>query len=217
MTAPLRVLIVDDHPIFRSGLRAQLELDGSIDLVGEAATGAEALALATQLTPDVVLMDLQLPDQNGIEVTRAIVAASSDIGVLVLTMSQDDESVFAAMRAGARGYLLKGSSGPDIRRAIEAVGNGEAIFGAAIGSRIGDFLAAPPRPAEAFPELTDREREVLDLLAAGWSNQRMAKHFVLSAKTIRNHVSNIFTKLDVPDRRTAIDRAREAGLGREPA
>jgi DNA-binding NarL/FixJ family response regulator len=214
MTEPLRVLVVDDHPVFRTGIRAQLALSATIDLIHEAATGEDAVLSAAQLHPDVVLMDLHLPGLNGIDATRRIVERDPDVGVLVLTMFEDDETVFAAMRAGARGYLLKGAGGPEIVRAIEAVGNGEAIFGPAIGRRIADFLNAPARPRNAFPDLTEREREVLELLARGWLNHRIAKHLVLSDKTIRNHVSNIFAKLRVEDRATAIDHARGAGFGR---
>jgi DNA-binding NarL/FixJ family response regulator len=214
MTSPLRVLVVDDHPVFRAGIRAQLELAATVELVHEAETGRGAVLAAASLHPDVILMDLHLPDLNGIDATREIVEADPGVGVLVLTMFEDDEAVFAAMRAGARGYLLKGAGGPEIVRAIEAVGNGEAIFGPEIGRRIVDFLNAPPRRRNPFPDLTEREREVLDLLARGWHNQRIAKQLVLSDKTIRNHVSNIFAKLRVDDRATAIDHARDAGFGR---
>jgi DNA-binding NarL/FixJ family response regulator len=209
----LRVLVADDHPLFRAGLTMALELGGSVELVGEARTGAEAVAAASELQPDVVVMDLHMPDLNGIEATRRIVAERPQTGILVLTMFEDDESVFSAMRAGARGYLLKGAGPEEISRAIEAVGRGEAIFGSAIARRIIEFMTAPRQP-EPFPELTDREAEVLELIAQGWSNGRIAEHFTLSTKTVRNHVSNIFTKLRVPDRPQAILRAREAGLGR---
>jgi DNA-binding NarL/FixJ family response regulator len=208
----VRVLIADDHPLFRAGLRTVLELADSITVVGEAADGAEAVAAAAELAPDVVVMDLHMPGLNGIEATRQILAARSDIGVLVLTMFEDDESVFAAMRAGALGYLLKGAGPEEIERAIAAVARGEAIFGPSVARRVIEFLTAP-RPPVPFPELTDREREVLDLIAQGWANPRIAAHFVLSEKTVRNHVSNILTKLQVADRSAAIVRAREAGFG----
>jgi DNA-binding NarL/FixJ family response regulator len=208
----VRVLVADDHPVFRSGLLTALALSPSVEVVGEAATGAEAVEAAARLDPDVVVMDLHMPDLNGIDATRQIVAARPHIGVLVLTMFEDDESVFAAMRAGARGYLLKGAGPEEIGRAIEAVGQGEAIFGASIARQVIAFISAP-QPREPFPELTARERELLELIAQGWSNARIAQHFVLSTKTVRNHVSNILTKLSLPDRSQAIVRAREAGLG----
>jgi DNA-binding NarL/FixJ family response regulator len=208
----MRVLVADDHPVFRSGLLTALALSPSVEVVGEAATGAEAVEAAARLDPDVVVMDLHMPDLNGIEATRKIVAARPQVGVLVLTMFEDDESVFAAMRAGARGYLLKGAGPDEIGRAIEAVGHGEAIFGASIARQVIAFISAP-HPPEPFPELTAREREMLELIAQGWSNARIAGHFVLSTKTVRNHVSNILTKLSLPDRSQAIVRARDAGLG----
>jgi DNA-binding NarL/FixJ family response regulator len=207
----MRVLVADDHPLFRQGLRTALELAG-FELVGEAEDGEQAVAAAAELAPDVVVMDLHMPHINGIEATRRIVAAHPEIGVLVLTMFEDDESVFAAMRAGARGYLLKGAGPGEIERAIDAVGRGEAIFGPSVARRVIEFLTAPRAPAP-FPELTDREREVLELIAQGWVNPRIARHFVLSEKTVRNHVSNILTKLQVTDRSAAIVRAREAGFG----
>ena len=211
----LRVLVADDHPLFRAGLRSTLELAESVELVGEVEDGAEAVDAALALKPDVVVMDLHMPGLNGIDATRAIVSAQPGVGVLVLTMFEDDESVFAAMRAGARGYLLKGADQSEILRAVEAVGRGEAIFGPSIAQRVIEFMsrphAAPPQP---FPELTARELEVLELIAQGMSNAKIAEHFVLSQKTVRNHVSNILTKLRVADRPQAIVRAREAGFGR---
>ncbi len=208
----MRVLVADDHPLFRAGLLTALKLAGSVEVVGEAATGAEAVAAAAELEPDVVVMDLHMPDLNGIEATRQILAVQPDAGILVLTMLEDDESLFSAMRAGARGYLLKGAGPEEINRAIEAVGRGEAIFGPAVARRVMEFMSAPRSP-EPFPELTARERELLELIAQGWSNARIAEHFVLSTKTVRNHVSNILTKLSLPDRSQAIVRARQAGLG----
>jgi len=212
---PLRVVIADDHPVFVDGLRALLDSTPGLEVAGSAATGAEAVACATELQPDVVVMDLQMPDLNGIEATREIVTRSPHIGVLVLTMFDDGDSVFAAMRAGARGYLLKGSDQREIVRAIEAVGSGEAIFGPAIAQRLIEYFAEPGS-RYPFPQLTDREREVLELIAQGHNNHEIARHFVLSPKTVRNHVSNVFTKLQVADRAQAIIRAREAGLGRQP-
>jgi DNA-binding NarL/FixJ family response regulator len=212
---PVRTLIADDHPIFRGGLRTLLAADELVEVVGEAVNGTEAVAMAEELQPDVVVMDIQMPELNGIEATRQIVSRSPHVGVLVLTMFEDDDSVFAAMRAGARGYLLKGAGAGDIARAIRAVGSGEAIFGPDVARRVMEYFTTP-RPelsVMAFPELTDREREVLELIAQGRNNAWIARHFVLSPKTIRNHVSNIFTKLQVADRAEAIVRAREAGLG----
>ena len=211
----LRVLLADDHPVFLGGLRALLESTLRIEVVGEAVTGDQAVTLAADSLPDVVVMDIQMPGLNGIDATRRIVARSPHVGVLILTMFDDDESVFAAMRAGARGYLLKGSAPPDVVRAVETVGSGEAIFGPAVARRLIDFFTTSAA-AYPFPELTEREREILDLLAQGRSNTDIARRFVISAKTVRNHVSNIFTKLHVADRAEAIIRARDAGLGRRP-
>jgi DNA-binding NarL/FixJ family response regulator len=212
---PIRVLLADDHPVFLGGLRALLDSTPGVEVVGEAATGDGAVAAATDRQPDVVVMDIQMPGLNGIDATREIVARSPHVGVLILTMFEDDDSVFAAMRAGARGYLLKGSAPHDIVRGIETVGSGEAVFGPAIARRLIDFFAMTPA-AYPFPELTERERKVLELLAQGRSNSDIARRFVISAKTVRNHVSNIFTKLQVSDRAQAILRAREAGLGKQP-
>lgn len=217
---PLHVLVVDDHPMFRAGLMMALAHTDGIEVVGTATDGMEAVQLAGSLQPDVVVMDLDLPRLHGVEATRRVVAESPHIAVLVLTMFDDDDSVFAAMRAGARGYLLKGSDQEDIARAVQALGRGEAIFGPTVARRIIDFFAKP-RPAgepPAFPQLSAREREVLDLVAGGRSNQAIAARLVLSHKTVRNH-PNIFSKLQVADRAQAIVLAREAGLGapRDPA
>lgn len=213
MSQPLRVLVADDHPVFRSGIRALIDLSEVADLVGEVATGQEAVAEVAALQPDVVLMDLHMPDLNGIDAARQVAAHHPQTKVVVLTMFDDDESVFAALRAGARGYLLKGASGPEIIRAIETVGAGGAVFGPSIAARISILLGASPT-SHPLPNLTDRERDVLDLVAAGRTNQQIAQHLVLSGKTVRNHVSNIFTKLDVADRHEAIERGRQGGLGR---
>jgi DNA-binding NarL/FixJ family response regulator len=214
---PLRVLIAEDHPMFRDGLRALLGSIAATEVVGEAANGLEAVEQALALQPDVVVMDLDLPGLDGVSATRQIVATSPHVGVLVLTMFDDDESVFAAMRAGARGYLLKGDDQEEIRRAILAVGEGDAIFGPPIAKRLMDYFSAPrPEvPADVFPGLTDRERQVLQLIARGHANPVIASRLGISAKTVRNHVSNIFNKLQVTDRAQAIVRAREAGLGVE--
>ena len=213
-TEPIRVLIVDDHAPFRAGLRALLTSMPDMEVAGEAENGEDAIRAAAKLQPDVILMDIQMPDTNGIEATRLIYQSSPHIGVIVLTMFEDDDSVFAAMRAGARGYLLKGADQAEILRALHSVASGEAMFGPAIARRLINFFAQlnskPPHP---FPELTEREREILNLLARGRSNAEIAGALVISQKTVRNHVSNIFNKLQVADRAQAIIRARDAGLG----
>jgi DNA-binding NarL/FixJ family response regulator len=209
------VLVVDDHPTFREGLRLVVDAAEDIELLGEAADGAAAVERARELQPDVVLMDLQMPHVNGIEATRAILSEREQTAVVVLTMFEDDDSVFAAMRAGARGYLLKGAEREDILRAVRSAAAGDAVFGPAIAVKMVDFFTSTPRTL--FPELTDREREILTLIAAGKSNAAIADELVLSLKTVRNHVSNIFNKLQVADRAAAIARAREAGLGESPA
>ena len=215
----LRVLIADDHPIFRNGMRALLTSVPGIEIAGEAVNGDEAIDLATSLQPDVVLMDLQMPGGvSGIEATRHILDTSPHIRVLVVTMFEDDDSVFAALRAGARGYILKGASPNEMVRAIQAVGSGEAIFSPAIAQRLIDFFATPrPKTAQVaiFPDLTEREREILNFMVQGRSNQEIGAQLVLSLKTVRNHVSNIFSKLQVADRAQAILLARESGWREE--
>ena len=208
---PMRVLIADDHLFYREGLRVMLGAVPEIQLVGEAATGDEAIERALALQPDVVLMDLKMPGASGIEATRRIVRESSRIGVLVLTMF-DDDSVFAAMRAGARGYLLKDARLEDVVRAIDAVGRGEAIFSPSIAGRLLAYFANNRPVRTAFPELTEREHEILALIAHGRTNEQIAAQLVVSIKTVRNHVSTIFSKLQVADRAQAVVRAREAGL-----
>lgn len=212
----LRIMVVDDHPVYRKALTALLSAQPGWEVVAEAEDGAEAVTAAQRTQPDVVLMDLAIPALNGIEATRRIVASSPHVAVLVLTMYDDDESVFAAMRAGASGYLLKGADQDDIARAVTAIARGEAIFGQSVARRIVEFFAAPrpAMPATVFPALTAREHEVLSLIAAGRNNPDIARTLVLSPKTVRNHVSNIFAKLHVADRAEAIVRAREAGMGR---
>ena len=213
---PIRVLVVDDHPMFRNGLRVLLSSLPNLAWAGEAREGAEAVELSLRLQPDVILMDIQMPGLNGIEATRQILQHSPHIGVLIVTMYENDDLVFSAMQTGARGYLLKGADQDEIARAIQAVASGEAIFSPGIAQRLMKFFTAPKAvalPPEIFPELTERERQILDLLAAGNNNTEIADQLVLSNKTVRNHVSNIFSKLQVHDRAHAIVRAREAGLG----
>ncbi len=213
----IRVLLADDHAFFRDGLRMLLEEAPDLELAGEAADGDVAVKLAVELQPDVVLMDIKMPGLSGIEATRRILGASPHIGIIVVTMYEDDDFVFAAMRAGARGYLLKGADREEVLRAIRAVASGDAIFGPAIARRLIGFFAAPasPAPPPVFPELTEREREILDLIARGSSNAEIAGRLFLSPKTVRNNVSNILSKLQVASRAEAIVRAREAGLGHE--
>lgn len=214
MMDPIHLLIADDSAPFRAGLRSLLLAVDDIVIVGEAVSGAQAVQLAKELQPDVILMDLQMPDVNGIEATRQIVHTSPHIRILMLTMFEEDDSVFAALRAGARGYLLKGALKAEIVRAVRAVHNGEAIFGSAIAKRLLQFFSAPPptAPAQLFPELTDREREILKRMAQHETNVEIADKLALAPKTVRNHVSNIFSKLQVADRAQAIIKAREAGL-----
>ncbi|MGW4065829.1 response regulator [Amycolatopsis sp. NPDC004747] len=212
--ADLRVLVVDDHPLFRIGVSTLLAAEPGIEVVGEAASGADAVTSAAALRPDVVVMDLHLPDLSGIQATRHIVAANPGTGVLMLTMADESESVFAAMRAGARGYLLKDAEPDEIVRAVQAVARREAIFGPDVANRVLAFFNQPPASEPVFPELTGREREVLALIAAGHSNSLIASTLCLSPKTVRNHISNVFAKLHVADRAEAIVRARDAGLGR---
>ncbi len=212
---PIRVLVADDHPVVRDGMRMLFASRDDVEVVGEAGSGEDIVSVVRETRPDVVIMDVHMPGINGIEATRRIVGERPEVGVLVLTMYDDDDTVFGAMRAGARGYLLKGAQRDDVVRAIESVAQGEAVFGAPLAERITEYFATPAaaRRAAPFPELTDREGEILDLAAKGLNNKSIARRLVLSEKTVRNHVSNIFTKLQVADRTEAIIRAREAGLG----
>ncbi len=213
---PIRVLLADDHPVYRDGLAALLGSMAGVEVAGTAATGREAVERAAALRPDVVVMDVRMPDLDGIEATRRITAANPGMGVVVLTMSEEDATLFAAMRAGARGYLLKGANQTEILRAVTAVAHGEAIFGPAVARRVAEFFTEGPPAAdqEVFPQLTPREREILSLVAAGRTNAQIAEALFLSQKTVRNNVSTIFAKLQVADRAEAIIRARDAGLGR---
>ena len=210
---PIRVLLADDHPMFREGLVVALGALPGVEVVAEANSGEEAIELAARVQPDVVVMDVNMPGVNGIDATRRIVAESPHIGVLVLTMFDEDESVFQAMRAGARGYLLKGADREDVLRAVYAVARGDAIFGPALARRLIGYFTSGRAGAAPFADLTEREREVLELVARGRSNAEIGKQLMISAKTVRNHVSNVFAKLQVSDRAQAIIRAREAGLG----
>lgn len=211
-----RILIADDHVLFRDGLRSLIRSLSDVEVVGEASNGEQAIAQAAALQPDVILMDIQMPGMNGIEATRQILHTSPHIGIIVVTMFEDNDSVFAAMRAGARGYVLKDADQEELLRAIRAIANGEALFSAAIARRMINYFAAP-KPAltvQIFPELTDREREILNFIAQGLNNSEITERLVLAPKTVRNHISNIFNKLQVADRAQAIIRARDAGLGK---
>ena len=210
----VRILIADDHRLFREGVRALLASIANALVVGEAATGSEAVAKTLELQPDVVLMDLQMPGMNGLEATRHILKVSPHVGIIVLTMFEDDESVFAAMKAGAKGYILKGADQDELMRAIYAVAQGEALFSPKIAARIIRFFTKPRLEyGSAFPDLTERELEILKLIARERRNAEIARELDISGKTVRNHVSNIFSKLQVADRAEAIAKAREAGLG----
>jgi DNA-binding NarL/FixJ family response regulator len=214
--APLRVVVADDHPVFRDGLQVTLDDEPDIDVVAAVADGDAAVAEALRHAADVVLMDLRMPGGGGVAATARIVAERPSTSVIVLTMSDDDDSVFAALRAGARGYLLKEAESADILRAVRAVAGGEAVFGPRIADRVIAFFSAAGlrgASATAFPQLSDREREVLDLVARGCDNATIARRLFLSDKTVRNHVSSCLTKLQVASRAEAVALARDAGLG----
>lgn len=213
----VRIVLADDHPVFRSGLRALLASTDHVGVVGEASTGDAAVALAVDLQPDAVVMDLHMPGGlNGVEATRELAIRAPDVRVLILTMFDDDESVFAAMRAGASGYLLKDAEQDDVIRSIVAVARGDVVFGPAIATRMRAFFTSKEAAASPFPQLTSREAEVLDLIAAGLDNTTIGRRLQVAPKTVRNTVSNIFMKLHVADRSQAIVRARDAGMGRDP-
>jgi DNA-binding NarL/FixJ family response regulator len=217
----IRILVVDDHTLFREGLTALLQSAADIEVVGEASSGAEAIALAAELQPDIILMDIRMDDVNGIEATRRIRQAQPGIRVIMLTMVERDDSLLAALRAGAQSYILKGADKKQVLKTIYAVAEGEALFGPEIAQRLGDFFRGldvslvSKAELALLAELSDREREVLDLMARSWNNQQIAAELHISPKTVSNHVSNIFNKLQVADRVQAIDKAREAGLGQE--
>lgn len=215
MSGPIRVLIADDHPVYRDGLRLTLDGWAEATLIGEASDGDEAIALAARLNPDVVIMDVRMPGRSGVEATGAIMARRPSTAVLVLTMLEEDDLVIAAMRAGARGYLLKGATRDELRGAITTVAAGGAVFGPAVASRLIAIVDRDSSTARSFPDLTDREHEVLELMAQGRANPDIAHRLGISDKTVRNHVSIIFAKLEVMGRPQAIVRAREAGMGGE--
>ena len=210
----IRVLIADDHPVFRFGLRSLISSTSEMEVIGEATNGDSAIELSASLKPDIILMDVNMPELNGIEATRKILKDQPEIGILIITMF-DDDSVFDAMQAGARGYLLKGADPEETLRAIRSVANGAAIFSPKVAKRLIAYFGVHQGAAqpETFAELTEREREILELIAQGLTNPAIAEKLVLSPKTVRNHVSNIFSKLQVSDRAQAIVKARQAGMG----
>jgi DNA-binding NarL/FixJ family response regulator len=210
----IRVVIADDHPVVRDGLSALLSSVPSVTVAGVAATGREAVRAAVTLRPDVMVLDIQMPELTGVAAAGEIARAAPDVAVLMLTMFDDDDSVFAAMRAGARGYILKGAQQDEIIRAIHAVAAGEAIFGPGIARRVLGLVSAPAAPDIPFPALTSREREVLDLIAAGARNAEIAQRMSIAPKTVANHMAAIYNKLQVADRGQVIILARDAGLGR---
>ena len=213
---PIHILVVDDHKLFREGLIALLRAAPETAVVGEAANGTEAIAQAEIAAPDIILMDIQMPDMNGIEATRRILADHPQTGVIMLTMLEDDDSLFAAMRAGARGYILKGADKAEVLRTVTAVAEGQALFGPAFAGQLTSFFqrgGGRETVVTPFPDLTDRERELLRLIAQGLNNNDIAARLNISGKTVSNHISNIFNKLHIADRAEAIVKARDAGLG----
>lgn len=216
----IKVLIADDHLFYREGVRTLLGTAEEIEIIGEASNGLDVVTRASELQPDIILMDLKMPGLNGIDATRQIMQKQPNAGILVITMFDDDESVFAVMRAGARGYILKDADQEELVRAITAVYSGEAIFSPAIAQRMMNYFSNVPREGKSmvnrpFPELTERETDILEWLAQGYSNPAIANKLSLSVKTVQNNVSNILSKLQVVDRTEAIIRAREKGLGKD--
>lgn len=218
----IKLLIVDDHTLFRDGLRAIFLAVKDIEVVGEAASGKEAIAVSLAQTPDVILMDIQMDDMNGIEATRRILDTLPDTRIVMLTMLEDSESLFAAMMAGARSYVLKGADKAEVLRTIRAVASGDVLFGSTIASQVSEYfrnlntnLASQQAEDDNFAGLTDREMEILDLIARGLNNHEIAGKLHIAVKTVSNHISNIFNKLQVVDRAQAIIKAREAGLGKK--
>jgi DNA-binding NarL/FixJ family response regulator len=214
----IRLLVADDHALFREGLQALFSTTPGIEIVGEAASGEETVALAEALLPDIILMDINMPDVDGIQATRRVLRSNQTIGVIMVTMLEDDAALFSAVRAGARGYVLKGAHHEELLQTVRAVANGQVLFGPSTASRIMGFFqdieaeVKPSQPEESFPELTPRELEVLYLIAQGANNQQIAERLVITDKTVRNHITSVFSKLQVADRAQAIIKAREAGL-----
>jgi NarL family two-component system response regulator LiaR len=207
------ILIVDDHTLFRTGIRKMLEAEADMCVVGEAATGREALEQARELVPDVVLMDVKMPDLDGIEATRRLCREMPHIGVIFCTMFEDDEFVFAGLQAGGRGYILKDADPDTVLRAIRAVAHGESLLGPTIAEKVmRQFSALPGKQTPVFDDLTPRELEVLTLIAEGLGNKEIAQELVISEKTVKNHINNIFSKLHVNDRSQAILYAIRKGL-----